>query len=351
MKKYLQKITVGALILCFLCTGCASKSRVHHSMDTAMGTIINQTIYVSGGMGTAETISGEILSCIETLEKEQLSWRLESSLLYQVNASAGSSEAFPLGSLLGEVLEQCKKVYAASDGAFDFSIGRVARLWNIDEWAAVNGDGESISFVPPTDAQLAEALAFVGGDRSVVEGEYVRLPKGMQLDLGAVGKGIALDEIKKLLEQREEVTGAVISVGGSILTYGSKPEGGTWTVGIVNPHDTAQSLGTLRLTGQWCISTSGDYERFIEVDGIRYHHILDPRTGHPADSGIRSVTILTKDGLLSDALSTACFVLGVEEGLALAEQFQAQALLVDTQGDIHMTTGMEQYFYLSNSEK
>lgn len=182
-----------------------------------------------------------------------------------------------------------------------------------------------------------------GYERLEIAGDGIRLPVGMSLDLGAVGKGIACDRIRQYLEEKE-VSGAVISVGGSILTFGQKPDGTNWQVGIVNPLQTEQTIGILSLNGQWCVSTSGDYERFVEVDDFRYHHILDPATGYPADSGVRSVTILCKSGILSDALSTACFVLGTEKGMELAESYGAEALFVDAQGKIYMTEGMKQYF-------
>ena len=114
----------------------------------------------------------------------------------------------------------------------------------------------------------------------------VSIPAGMQIDLGAVGKGVALDEIRKTLEEYPEVSGAVISVGGSILTYGNKPEGGTWHIAVTDPLEPSQSAGVLTLAGGYCVSTSGDYERYVEVDGVRYHHILDPRTGSPARSDV-----------------------------------------------------------------
>ena len=95
----------------------------------------------------------------------------------------------------------------------------------------------------------------------------------------------------------------------------------------------------------------GDYERYVEVDGVRYHHILDPRTGSPAHSDVAGVTIVTKDGFLSDALSTACFVLGQEEGQKLLEKYDAEGLFIDHEGTITMTEGMRQYFHLSNSQK
>lgn len=106
----------------------------------------------------------------------------------------------------------------------------------------------------------------------------------------------------------------------------------------------------LTLDGGHCVSTSGDYERYVEVDGVRYHHILDPRTGHRPQCG-GGVTIVTKDGFLSDALSTACFVLGQEEGQQLLEKYDAEGLFIDHEGTITMTEGMRQYFHLSNSQK
>ena len=143
----------------------------------------------------------------------------------------------------------------------------------------------------------------------------------------------------------------MISVGGSILTYGNKPEGGTWQIAVTDPLEPSQSAGVLTLAGGYCVSTSGDYERYVEVDGVRYHHILDPRTGSPARSDVAGVTIVTKDGFLSDALSTACFVLGSEEGQKLLEKYDAEALFIDHAGTITMTEGMQQYFHLSNSQK
>lgn len=147
-----------------------------------------------------------------------------------------------------------------------------------------------------------------------------------------------------MLEGQNAVTGAVISLGGSILTYGSKPDGSTWKVGIIDPFDKSSNIGILSLEGQWCVSTSGDYERYVEVDGVRYHHILDPKTGTPAVSDVRGVTVLLKDGLLSDGLSTACFILGPEKGMALAAEYGAEALFILSDGEVVLSEGMEQYY-------
>ena len=166
----------------------------------------------------------------------------------------------------------------------------------------------------------------------------------MVLDLGAVGKGLACDDILAYLEGQAEVKAAVISVGGGILTYGEKPDGTAFRVAITDPFDTGAYCGYLTLTGNWFVSTSGDYERFVEVDGKRYHHILNPATGYPAESGVKSVTILSKNGMISDALSTACFVLGEEKGRLLAEKYGVEALFISEDGIISMTKGMREYF-------
>ena len=107
----------------------------------------------------------------------------------------------------------------------------------------------------------------------------------------------------------------------------------------------------MTLEGQWCVSTSGDYERYVEADGVRYHHILNPKTGMPAAGDVRGVTILMKDGLLSDGLSTACYILGPEKGMELAGQYGAEALFVMADGRIEMSEGMEPYFTENQNRK
>ena len=336
-------------------------------LDTAMGTIIIQQIYAdinvdrqtagnenessenedgknAGGQdaeGVGTELTEGVLAVIGDLEKEKLSWRIESSELAGINEKAGGDPA-ALSGEMEEILKECMEVSEASGGAFDITIGGVTRLWNIDEWTA--GTEEGI-YALPEESRIREELDRSGCEKLSIENHCLILPEGMSLDLGAVGKGIALTKTADYLRTREEVTGAVISIGGSVVTYGEKPDKTSWNVGIVDPFDTGQSIGTLSLKGEWCISTSGDYERYVEIDGIRYHHIMDPATGYPADSGVKSVTILTKDGFLSDALSTACFILGKDAGEQLAVRYGAEALFVDKEGSIFMTDGMKEYFH------
>jgi len=313
----------------------SSKTPVQN-MDTAMGTIVSQTVYAED----ATVICKEVLETIRSLERDSISWREETAELYLLNAGTGEET---LSNKMQEILERCLELSERSEGAFDITIGPVVRLWNIDAWA---GKENSTEYLLPEREELANLLQVCGYEQLEIKEGILHMPEGMQLDLGAVGKGIALDEIRNYLEQKQEVS-AVISVGGSILTYGTKPDGKLWRVGIVNPMQTSDSIGHLELGGGWCVSTSGDYERYVEVNGVRYHHIIDPHTGYPANNGVKGVTILSASGLLSDAMSTACFILGEEKGLALAEQVGVEALFVRGDGSITMTEGMKSYFHLS----
>lgn len=340
--RYVVRYVALALVLTgsivSLC-GCVAGIKPYSRTDTAMGTVIQQTVY-SKEQQAASEVQEKIMQELTRLEKEILSWREDSSLVHEINASAGENEGCILTEEMNEILDKVWKVSKDSGGALDVTVGTVARLWNIDAFAV----GEvANSFQVPDMMQLKLALSQTGYEKVLIHNGRIYLPQGMSLDFGAVGKGIACDRILTLL-RNEEISGAVVSVGGSIITYGQKSDSSAWQIAILDPHDTSSYLGTLSLVGEWCVSTSGDYERYVEADGKRYHHILDPDTGYPADSGLRSVTVLCRDGCLSDALSTACFVLGKEEALKLLEKYEAYAVMVDRTGNVIVSEGMEAYF-------
>ncbi len=342
----IESVIMAALCQTVLLTGCGeAASRRLTSVDTAMGTIVTQTLYVQPG-AAAEGAAGEeteqILELLADLEEQELSWRIADSEIAGINVRAGdAAAAVPLSASMQQLLSQIWQVSEDSGGALDVTVGRLSRLWNLDELA----EAEEVSRAQlPTERQIQEALAETGYSRVRISEESITLPGGMQLDLGAVGKGIACDRISEYLRSQPQVSGAVVAVGGSVVTYGQKPDNTPWTVAIMHPREAGSYLGTLELTGEHYISTSGDYERYILVDGVRYHHILDPATGYPASSGLCSVTVVCDNGLLADALSTACFVLGPEQGLALAKRRGAEALLVEEDGTLHMTAGMEEIF-------
>ncbi|MCH5274710.1 MAG: FAD:protein FMN transferase [Lachnospiraceae bacterium] len=330
--KIFLKSIVLLLVLCIL-TGCSRQPVSYTATDIAMGTVLNQTVYTTG-----EDETGNITELVRSLERDTLSWRVSDSEIAGLNASQAGIP-MSLSEELWEDLLLLQEVSKQSGGAFDFTLGTLTGLWNID--AQAQSDHEEIRI--PTEEEIARALENSGYDKVLLKDGCITLEGGIQLDLGAAGKGIACDRIGDYLKGTN-ITGAVISVGGSVITYGGKPDGSPWQVGIVNPEDTSRLLGTFSLTGEWYISTSGDYERYIEVDGIRYHHILDPTSGYPAQSNLRSVTVIAKSGALSDALSTACFVLGQEEGMALAAYFNAETVFVDKEGNLYLSEGIKDIF-------
>jgi thiamine biosynthesis lipoprotein len=185
----------------------------------------------------------------------------------------------------------------------------------------------------------------------------------MGIDMGAVGKGIALDLLWNLCEAGEygSVSGTV-SVGGSIAVYAAKPDNTAWKLGIQNPRgQTGEVMGVYESNAGCFLSTSGDYEKYFEEDGKRYHHILDPSTGYPADNGLISVTIIIpmtdasgadvsheNQGLLTDALSTACFILGRDDGMKLAQEYGAQAIFIDRDYNVYTTDGLKKSFQITD---
>ncbi|MBR1931899.1 MAG: FAD:protein FMN transferase [Lachnospiraceae bacterium] len=345
----LSMLLVGAAIVGFnaLKQNAAFEYSVQR-VDTAMGTIVTLNIDAEGN---AEAVGEQILEAVGELEEQTLSWRLDSSEVYRINQLSLDADRdtekntvrIALSEELATILETCIKLSGESEGAFDITIGKLARLWDIDSWAA--GEHGEEQYHLPEAGEIDEAMKHIGYEHIELQGTNLMVQGGVQLDLGAVGKGIALDTIHQLLKQNDHVRCAVISMGGSILTYGQKPDKTTWNVAVIDPIDPSQFIGYLSLQGQWCVSTSGDYERYVEVDGVRYCHILDAKTGYPAAGDICSVTILTKNGLLSDALSTACYLLGAERGMELAQQYGAEVLFVDRSGQLTMSEGMRAVFH------
>ena len=312
----------------------ADKTNSESITDTAMGT--DCSVRVFGSDGTAK----DIMDMLSDIENKYLSWRIEGSDIANINENASESEPVMPSKWTYSYLENVIDLARKSSGAFDPTLGRVSQLWNL----------ESDNPYIPSKSELTELLLETGWEKINLGDGEVFLKDGVQIDLGAVGKGIGCDEARKMLEEAD-ADAAVVSVGGSILTYGKKPDGKSWKIGIANPRneDGESYLGSLTIDGTCSISTSGDYEKYVIEDGVRYHHILDPKTGYPADSGLISVTIVCEKGWLSDGLSTACFVLGYEDSLPLLKTYQAEAVFVTEDKEVIVTDGLKDMFTLTDS--
>lgn len=208
------------------------------------------------------------------------------------------------------MVKEALKLYETTGGAFDITVYPLMELWGFTTG----------TFAVPDSAKLQEMLARTGSDLLDYDEDtaVLTLADGQGVDLGGIAKGYTSDRLMEIFAQYDLVSG-VVSLGGNVQCYGTKPDGTFWRCGIKNPLDPDNSsnyLGVLSVDGE-AVITSGAYERYFldEGTGKTYHHILDPKTGYPADNGLISVTIVSESGMLADGLSTACYVMGLEDAV------------------------------------
>ncbi len=229
------------------------------------------------------------------------------------------------------VWQTASQISVLTDGAYDPTLGALTTLWN------VNGGGP----VPPS-AAITEAMKHTGIANIHVDGATVtKDDPQVKLDLGGIGKGYALQTVLTYLNGTEVPYG-IVSMGGNIGVYGAKPDGTAYKIGIKDPQNTTSVLGYLSIRNGF-VSVSGSYERYFVENGKTYHHILDPETGYPAESGLQSVVVWTQNGASADALSTALFVMGLADGLSFYDSGKAsfEAIFVTTENEIYLTDGLK----------
>jgi thiamine biosynthesis lipoprotein len=278
-----------------------------------------------------------VFEAFRHVDEEMNEWK-EGSPLTAVNRNAGG-EPVPVPEDLFALLQRGVEIGELTDGAFDVTW---AALWGLWDFRAAEPR-------VPSAEEIAERVALV--DYREVElhagpegtAPTVRLPEeGMAIGLGGIAKGYALERAGGALRARG-VESFLLVAGGQVLAGGGKREGddaGPWRVGIRDPRGEPDDLFAVLALRGGSLSTSGDYERYFVLDGTRYHHVLDPRTGRPA-RGVRSATVVCADPVLADALSTALMVLGVEKSLALVGGLDGvEAALVDDRGALHVTPGL-----------
>lgn len=325
--------TGTTMVIPSMCLAASDKDiQTYTDTDFAMDTVVSETLYTTG-----DDINSKLTSVLTDVETNLLSWTNEDSQIYKVNASDGKDTEIS-GELSG-YLERILKIARDSDGAFDPTIGKLIRLWDI------GGEDQRI----PGEDEIRNVLKDSGYEKVSLAGNNISMDEGCSLDLGAAGKGIGCDAVLEYLETQKDVTAALINLGGSsVMTYGNKPDGSSWNVAVTDPRaeNDDEYLGVVAINGTEFLSTSGDYEKYFIEDGVRYHHIMDPSTGYPAKSGVAGVTVVCDTGLEADALSTACFVLGVEKGSELLKKYSADGLFVDEDHHVYLTDGMKERFSL-----
>lgn len=305
------------------------------SSSTSCG-VNNDKDVVVFAMDTVITIRAEKLSNKAAKDAEELIYRLESvfsqytenSELFILNKSGFSDS---ISSELYEVIKKSLFIADTVNGAFDPTLGKLTTLWSIP----------SSGIVPKPD-EIESALSECGLSKVSLTEDSITL-NGITLDLGGAAKGFALQETVEFLKESGSPFG-IVSFGGNVGVYGSKYDGNSWTIAIRDPYDTSSVIGRISITDGY-VSVSGDYERYFESEGKRYHHILDSTTGYPADSGVHSAAVWCRDGTLGDILSTALFVMGDKGMNELYEVglYEFEALLVTDNG-IVMTDGMRSMY-------
>ncbi len=295
----------------------------------AMDTYMKITAYGKN----AESALNQSKKKISKLEKL---WSVtdENSEIYKINHSNGKSVL--ISPETAELLNFSLNISDLTDGALDCTIYPV-----LTEWGFTTNN-----YKIPSDDRIRELLINISYTRITLDGQNVTVPENMQIDLGAVGKGYTGDLIAEILKEND-IKSALLDLGGNIQTIGTKPDGTDWKIGLRSPFDDG-SFAMLEVS-DCAVITSGGYERyFIGDDGNTYWHILDPKTGKPADSGLVSVTIIGKEGRLCDALSTSIFVMGLEKAENLWKyQDNFEMVLVTEDNEIYITENLEDKFSLN----
>ena len=252
----------------------------------------------------------------------------EISLLNQAGEGVLSADT---RALVGRALE----LYDETDGRFDITV-----LPLMDLWGFTSGD-----YQVPSEAQLADALAAVGADSLTYQPETgaLALGKGQAVDLGGIAKGYTSDRVMELY-RAAGVTSGLVSLGGNVQCLGTRPDGSPWRIGIQDPEGVSGAMVAVIEVADQAVITSGGYERYFvdESTGITYQHILDPSTGMPVANDLTSVTIVSPDGTLADGLSTALYIMGLEEATDYwrAHSDAFQAVFIDGAGQIYVTEGL-----------
>lgn len=307
----MKKVILSLILILSLFCGCSHERKTLRtfSLDTEISITVDKK---------DEKKAANALALCRKYEKK-FSRTDKESELYKLNNSASS----PKGELLS-LIEKSVSFSKASDGAFDITVAPLCDLWDIKSRT-----------VPPTQKEIDEALKNVGYEKLTLSPFD---SGGRTIDLGAVAKGYIADRLGEYLREKN-VQDAIIDLGGNILLIGE------FTVGVRNPFKPDELFAKITLKDKSAV-TSGAYQRYFEYEGKRYHHIIDPRSGQSAQSGLASVTVISSSSETADALSTAIYVLG-EEGISLCEKYEnTDAFLITDDGEVVTTDGFSEKYKL-----
>lgn len=332
MKKIIAIILSLVLSVSFFsCSGDKSTdltTRDYIAMDTIFSIRVGN---IPDNTGSAAIDTKSVLDGCEKLTEEielVLSATMPESEVYSFNS--GVNALFDADPILTEVMETAFRISEITDSAYDPTIGALTSLWN------VKGGGPV-----PTENEIGTALAASGAKYiEIKDNSIYKSNPAVKLDFGGIGKGYATQRLAEYLFE-EGIPYGIISAGRNVGVFGEKPDGSPFKIGIADPRNTEGVVGYL-YTESGFISVAGDYEQYFEADGVRYHHIMDPATGYPSDSGLSSVAVISQNGTAADALSTALMVMGYDKGIEFyrSDEMPFEAVFIFSNGAVKLTDGL-----------
>ena len=331
----IKRMPVILFCLCLCFCGCGRQDDKNMEPDGVSKEVFAMNTYI-----TMTAYGNDADVALDSAEKRI--WELESlwsvtdekSEIYQLNHNGGSP--FTVSEPTSELIQFALSMAGKTEGALEPTIYPVLAAWGFTT------DSHQI----PEQKEIDQLLQTVGYKKVQVQNQEILLPDGMQIDMGAVAKGFTGDQVAEILKD-SKIESAIISLGGNIQTVGTKPDGGLWRIGVQSPGG-EENFAVLE-TAECAVVTSGGYQNYFEgEDGTVYHHILDPKTGKSARSGLLSVTVVGKEGKVCDALSTALFVMGEEKAIRYWQENSDFDLILYTEKDkIIITEGLEDKFKLA----
>lgn len=348
MKKYAVFFLV--IILVSILAGCGYEKKNPKDLQMFyMDTLIEMSLFGEISYDKYLEIEENCENIISSIEKK-ISKTIKNSTVSKLNngndfilysdESEATLEVFNL-------IKEAFYIADITDRAFDPTVGLLARLWNI------TGREADTSTALPNESEIIEALEHSGTDKFEISSDGIKKIDSLaEIDLGGIGKGYAAQRVIEYLDSAELDYGW-ISVGGNIGVFGEKTDSEPFKIGIRDPDDSSGIVGFLYVKSGY-ISVSGDYERFVYIEGKRYHHIFDMKTGYSSESGLRSVAVHCGNGAYADALSTALFVMGHEAGIEFYNKnlIEFEAVFITSSGEIILTEGLknEALFQLSSDK-
>ncbi len=323
MKKTVLIVTI---FLTISLVGCAAPVlEPSQAVVFGMDTVMTVTAY-------GENSEKAVLLCeAEVLRLDSLfSTTNDTSDVFLLN----SSGTHTVDDSTAQLIEIANDISKKTNGDFDITIYPLVLAYGFTKG----------TYTVPNDQKVADLLENVGYQKITQDQNAVSLEDGVKIDFGAIAKGYLSDNLVEILIQNG-VSSAMMSLGGNVAVLGEKPDGTLWRVGIEDPNNVEKYLAVAELSDSFVV-TSGSYRRFFELNGKTYHHIIDPKTGRPADSGLLSVTVISNNGALADALSTAFFVMGLDDALEAVKNFDGvEVVFVTDQQQIIATKGLEQKLF------